>query len=440
MHALGRDAAFEHRLPQRDERRAAQQRIRHAGAARSRSPRDWRPRARSRRSRGRRRSAAPTAAAPRSAAAIVDRLLAGERRRARDPRGRRNPRPPRVVAASVRPRPERIRLLERDRRDRAAVVSRRTVTRGRPRSSTHARLHAARSASVRRVEYRIRSVHVALPNLCAFRYSRRPSRKFVGADQQLELPHDDRRLLINDRAVERSGFVQVGELLPNRIGAVGAVHVVGGRVVLKQEPQLVVHVRERRIHDLRRHEVGEDLLHPHVVEPLHRHQIAEPHVRGLVRNQAGAAEQLVLRRRLVEQQAAGVVEDRAGMLHAAELERRNQHEVELAERIGDARCSPRARRAPAHADRRSPRGSWPPWRRRSRDGASGTCGRSRSAVSTLNLPAANANRYVEIGCVSSKTRPMWSGLPTRPISLPFDTAVQSRGMFSISFQRALRSG
>ena len=46
----------------------------------------------------------------------------------------------------------------------------------------------------------------------------------------------------------------------------------------------MVHLGERRVDDLRRHEVGEDLFHPHVVEPLHRHQIAEPHVRGLVRD------------------------------------------------------------------------------------------------------------------------------------------------------------
>ena len=99
----------------------------------------------------------------------------------------------------------------------------------------------------------------------------------------------------------------------------------------------MVHLRERRVDDLRRHEVGEDLLHPHVVEPLHRHQIAEPHVRRLVRDHAGAIEQLVLRRRFVEQQARGVVEDGAGVLHPAELKRRNQHDVELAERIRDAR-------------------------------------------------------------------------------------------------------
>ena len=57
---------------------------------------------------------------------------------------------------------------------------------------------------------------------------------------------------------------------------------------------------------------------------------------GLVRDDAGAVEQLVLRGRLVEQQRGRVVEDRAGVLHAAELERRDQHEIELAERVRDA--------------------------------------------------------------------------------------------------------
>ncbi len=101
----------------------------------------------------------------------------------------------------------------------------------------------------------------------------------------------------------------------------------------------MIHVRERRIHDLRRHEVGEDFLHPHVVEPAHRHQVAEPHVRGLVRDHRGAAEQLVLRRRFVEHQPRRVVEDLAGVLHAAELERGDRDEVELAERVRDRRVA-----------------------------------------------------------------------------------------------------
>ena len=114
-----------------------------------------------------------------------------------------------------------------------------------------------------------------------------------------------------------------------------AIDFVGGRVVRQQEPQVVVHLRERRVHDLRGHEVGEHFLHPHVVEPAHGDQVAEPHVRGLVRDHRGAAEHLVLRRRLVEQQSRRVVEDLAGVLHAAELERGDRDEVELAERVGD---------------------------------------------------------------------------------------------------------
>ena len=58
--------------------------------------------------------------------------------------------------------------------------------------------------------------------------------------------------------------------------------VVGRRVVLQEKSHVVIDRRKRRVDDLRRHEIREDLFHPHVVEPLHRHQIAEPQVRGLV--------------------------------------------------------------------------------------------------------------------------------------------------------------
>ncbi len=51
---------------------------------------------------------------------------------------------------------------------------------GRPRSSTQALLQAARSAGVRTSRMLTRSVHVALPNACALRYSRSPSRNSSG--------------------------------------------------------------------------------------------------------------------------------------------------------------------------------------------------------------------------------------------------------------------
>lgn len=42
--------------------------------------------------------------------------------------------------------------------------------------------------------------------------------------------------------------------------------------------------------------VGEDLLRPHVVEPIHRDEVAEPRVGRLVRDQLDASQLLVGRR------------------------------------------------------------------------------------------------------------------------------------------------
>ena len=107
----------------------------------------------------------------------------------------------------------------------------------------------------------------------------------------------------------------------------------------QQKSKLVIQLRKRGVHDLGRHEVGEHLFHPHIVEPAHRHQIAKPHVRRFMRDHAGAVEPLILCRGFVEQQRRGVVENRAGVLHATELERGNQHEVELAEGVRNGRVA-----------------------------------------------------------------------------------------------------
>ncbi len=127
--------------------------------------------------------------------------------------------------------------------------------------------------------------------------------EIVVAKQRFEVAHDDRRLLVDDRAVHLSRFAQVVEHLANRVRARRAIDLVGSRVVRQQEPQLVVHRGKGGVHDLRRHEVGEHFLHPHVVEPAHGDEIAKPHVRGFVGDHRRAAELLVLRRGLIEQQA-----------------------------------------------------------------------------------------------------------------------------------------
>ena len=102
--------------------------------------------------------------------------------------------------------------------------------------------------------------------------------------------------------------------------------------MLEKEAKLVVDIRERRVHDLRGHEVGKHLLQPHIVEPLHRHEIAEPHVGRFVGNEVRPGQELILGRGLVEEERGRVVIDRSRVLHAAELKRRQEYEVEFFKR------------------------------------------------------------------------------------------------------------
>ena len=69
--------------------------------------------------------------------------------------------------------------------------------------------------------------------LCEGVFSAGPERldEHVGADERLELTHDDRRLVVDDVAVERARFVEVAKRLPDGIAAARPVDVVGGRVV-----------------------------------------------------------------------------------------------------------------------------------------------------------------------------------------------------------------
>ena len=122
--------------------------------------------------------------------------------------------------------------------------------------------------------------------------------------------------------------------------------------------------------------------------------------------------------RLVEHQARRVVEDRAGVLHPAELERRNQDEVELARMDTGSRCSPRATPAPTHGDRTSRRGCARPSRHRFRDGTSASRDRCASRVSTENLPATNANRYVGSGLRFGEPHAHATGAGSRAVARP----------------------
>ena len=89
------------------------------------------------------------------------------------------------------------------------------------------------------------------------------------------------------------------------------------------------------MNDLRRQEIGKYFLRPHVVEPVHRHQVPEPHVRRLMSNKAGPPQLLRLRRRLLQHHARLTIKDRTRMLHPAVLKGWYQREIEFPEGIGN---------------------------------------------------------------------------------------------------------
>ena len=100
-----------------------------------------------------------------------------------------------------------------------------------------------------------------------------------------------------------------------------------------QEIERVVHRGKAGVHHLVRHEIGEDFLGPDVVEPAHGHQVAKPHMGGLVGDQVRPAQQIGQGRRFLQQQALGAVLDGANMLHTAEGEPRDQYKIKFAEGI-----------------------------------------------------------------------------------------------------------
>ena len=126
-----------------------------------------------------------------------------------------------------------------------------------------------------------------------------------------------------------------------------------------------------------RHERRERLVQPDPVPPAHRDEVAEPHVRELVRDRLGDVEPLVVRRlRRIEQQQRLAVGDEPGVLHRALREVRDRRLVELLLRVRDRRSSRRT----SPGRRRRPRS-------RSRPGAAGRDGRRPGSASAPRTTA-----------------------------------------------------
>ncbi len=161
--------------------------------------------------------------------------------------------------------------------------------------------------------------------------------KMLFADVEREHAQQARRLLVNDRAVGRLGIFQIRDLLIDRRRAVRRVDPVGQRLdrLIEALPHRLrrLHFRQRVV----RHVLREAFLEPEVVEPAHRHQIAEPLMGQFVQHRFRAPVVIVHRRHGPEQNHVFVEKRRAGMLHPAVGKSGDQHLIVFRERETAAR-------------------------------------------------------------------------------------------------------
>ena len=167
--------------------------------------------------------------------------------------------------------------------------------------------------------------------------------KRVLTHEVVELLEHRRRLVVDDRTVVALGLIEVAKFLPERRRPRRLVHAVGERLVAEVEGLPCVAHWIELVERLGRHVRGESLLEPEVVEPPHGDQVAEPHVGDFVENCRKAAKPARERGALAEDEPVLVVEDGAGVLHAAKGKGGGEDEVELLERVGspEVRLHPR---------------------------------------------------------------------------------------------------
>ena len=158
----------------------------------------------------------------------------------------------------------------------------------------------------------------------------------VGAEELLEHPEDGRALLVGEHVEHRVGVARRPHRELDGTRRVQAVHREGGGAGdAERDPALPLGLPGVDGEDL--HEGGEGLVEPDAVPPGHRDEVAEPHVRVLVRDHVGDALELgVGRRALVHQQRGLPKRDRAEVLHRARREVGDREEVELVARVRQA--------------------------------------------------------------------------------------------------------
>ena len=187
------------------------------------------------------------------------------------------------------------------------------------------------------------------------------------------------------------------------------------------------------------HERRERFVQPDAVPPLHRHEVAEPHVRDLVHDRERDLRGFGLRDRVgVDEQRASRGTSRSRGSPSRRTRSRGARRGRASRR--DRGCRSTRRRTAARTRR-------PRVANASRCAAPGTCA-TRSGMpptstgcETSSSPTTNATRYVDILIVSpnsTRTRPSPSDV--RSTSGPFESATRPSATTSVIEKTALNSG
>ena len=152
---------------------------------------------------------------------------------------------------------------------------------------------------------------------------------------------------VGDELAQHGGALGVGDAVEvdldvGQVADLGRDRVGGGQLILLEAPVLADHEARPAFGVLGglgqsqvAHELGEGLVEPQVVPPLHGDQVAEPHVRQLVQDRVGASLHLSLGGTRAED--VGVTEGHAaGVLHRARVVLGHEDLVVLGEGVGDA--------------------------------------------------------------------------------------------------------
>ena len=164
-----------------------------------------------------------------------------------------------------------------------------------------------------------------------------PLPESFGAEELLQHPQHRGALAVADGVEELAHFGGVLHFLLDGVGVGQPVQAEGAAGVHIHELRPHFPLREQPVHRLGAHPRGKALVQPQVIPPLHRHQVAEPHMRHFVGHHFGhplpGAGRRVGR---VHQQRRFAVSHRPPVLHGAGRKVGNGEMVQLGQRVGDA--------------------------------------------------------------------------------------------------------